>query len=1109
MRLTALLVFTAIIQSHATAVAQSVTISGKDMPLKTIFTEIEKQTGYVVFSSNEVFLNAHPVTVRISAMPLADALGVIMKDQPIWYFLDAKSIFLFPENKPAPVAVPQEEPRVKGLVRDTLGRVLYGATVVNQRTKKSVMTDAGGAFEIEAKADDVLGFSFIGFESQLVNVRGRNTVIVLLSNKNSSLDETVVIAYGTTTRRFSTGNITSIKAAEIEKQPVQNPLLALQGRVPGLFIQQQSGYEHGPIRIEVRGRNSINPRFSTDPLFIIDGVPLTVLNLPGARNPAEGETLVSTGLDQVSMSPAGGQNPLYNMNPSDIESIEVLKDADATAIYGSRGSNGVILITTKKGAPGKTRIKVDYSQGVRFVTRRWDMLNTQEYLAMRREAFANKGLTPSPLPGTAAYAADLFAWDTTRYTDWQDYAWGRMGTWNKAQVDISGGTASTNFRIAGGYGRTSDITARSGINQNASLSFSLQHQGSDKRFKLQLTANYGYSDINVRGVGSGPNTSTLPPHAPEAFDEAGRLNFVAWKAGGKTNPFDDLIQPYNSSTNSLQSGLQLSYNIAPRLNAMVNLGYNQNFSNQTRLTPIASIDTTGSTKTGTAAFANTRATNFLVEPQLDYSLDVASGKGRLSVLAGGTFQSNNTNGIRITGTGYTNDALIGSISNANGIASYDRAGQYKYAGVFARIGFRWADRYMLNLNARRDGSSRFGPGNQFGNFGSIGAAWILSEEAAIRSLLPEAISFLKLRGSYGITGSDAAGDYQFVSQWGNLAPKLFPYNGISPLTPQIQPNPYLQWETNRKAEIALEMGFLNDRLNMGVSYYRNQCGNQLVDYPTPLYTGFSSVTANLPAEVLNYGWEGTVGGYVVHGRKFSWRADFNISANRNKLLSYPNIEETPYYDQYIIGEPLSLKFLYHLIGVDPETGKYMYEDYNHDGKITKTDGVQPGSGEDDRYIRVNTRPKFGGGLNNQITYKNWMFSFFFEFTKKMATNYLGGVPGTSANIPRWLYENRWQYPGHMAAAPALTTTGDLTYSNFNLSDANYTDASYIRLRTVALSWSLPEKIAKAAKLTRAAVNLNAQNLFTFTKYQGLDPDVTNFGGMPPVRTITAGLSCTF
>lgn len=1113
MRLTALLICAAIIQGHATVVAQSVTISGKDMPLKTIFTEIERQTGYVVFGSNEVLKDARPVTVRIHAMPLPDALGVILKGQPVKFFIDAKSIFLFPDDKPAPVPaaapVVQEEPRVKGLVRDTLGRPLYGATIVNLRTNKSVMSDPGGAYEIEARANDQLGFSFVGYERQLEAVRSRGMIIVIMKQTNSSLDETVVIAYGTTTRRFATGNVTSIKAAEIEKQPIQNPLMALQGRVPGLLIQQQTGYEHGPIRMEIRGRSSVNPNFSTDPLIIIDGVPLTVLQVNSPTAPEPGRSVVSSGMDQSSISPARGQNPLYNMNPNDIESMEVLKDADATAIYGSRGANGVILITTKKGAPGKTRVKVDYSQGVRFVTRKWDMLNSEEYVAMRREAFANKGIEASPVPGTPGYAADLAVYDTTRYTDWQKYIWGNAGKWNRAQVDVSGGNATTNFRVAGGYGRTTDVTTRSGANQNASVSLALQHQGSDKRFKMQLTTNYGYSQIGIVNISGGASASALPPIGPAVLDEAGRLNIREWEAGGRQYPFITLLRPYTSNTNSLQSGLQLSYNISKGLNAMVNLGYNQNTAEQTSITPIASLDTTGSVKTGSAGFGHTKVTNLLIEPQLDYQLDVAGGKGRLTALLGGTFQSNKTTSGRMTGEGYTNDALIGSINNAARISAYDRSGQYKYAGVFARVGFRWAEKYILNLNVRRDGSSRFGPGNQFGNFGSVGAAWIMSEERAIRAFLPEAVSFVKLRGSFGITGSDAVGDYQFVSQWGNLSPRFQPYNGISPLGPQIQPNPYLQWEEKQKLEGALEMGFLNDRLSLGVSFYRDQCGNQLTRFPTPDFTGFSSVMANLPAEVLNYGWEVTAGGYVVHGKNFSYRADFNISANRNKLLSYPNIEESPYYDQYFVGEPLSLRFAYHLLGVNPQTGKYEYEDYNKDGKITKEDGVPPGTGLDDRYIRINIAPRFLGGLNNQFTYKRLMFTFFLEFTKKMAPNSLASTPGTAANIPRWQYENRWRYPGHEAPAPALTTTSDVTYSNFQFSDAYITDASYIRMRTVALSYSLPDRIVNAAKIARAAVNLNAQNLFTFTKYQGLDPDVTSFGGMPPLRTITAGVTVSF
>lgn len=1098
---------------HVSAVAssQKITIKETNAPLKKVLGQIERQSGYLLFYDDGLLEGVVNISVNLKDATIENALDEILKGSDLVYRIVEKNVVIKRRELliSSLLSVAADTTiTISGFIRNEKGRPLHAATIQVRGITRGTATDQDGRFLLrQVPPKSTLIVSCIGHVSEEVIV-GKDLVLnITLKEFADNLDETVVMAYGTTTKRYTTGNITSIKAADIEKQPIQNPLMALQGRVPGLVINQQSGHEHGPVMVEIRGRNSVNPMFTSDPLYIIDGVPLTVLDLGATQQRQQGFNAISRGIDQSGMSPSGGQSPLFNMNPSDIQSIEILKDADATAIYGSRGANGVIIITTKKGKAGKNRLDVDFTQGVRFVTRKWEMLNTQEYVAMRREAFKNDGLTPRGTPG-AGYAPDLFSWDTTRYTDWQKYVWGNTGQWQRAQASLSGGTSQTSYRVAGGYNRSTDITTRSGANEGASLSFNISSQSMNQRFRMSLIGNYSHTSVNMTSVPGGTLIASLAPNAPAVFDEEGKPNWAAWRAAGSF-PFAQLLVPYNSKTNLLQSNLQLSYNIIPGLDAKLSLGYNNTANDQTRLTPIASLDpTTLGAKTGSAQFGSNRINNWIIEPQLEYS-GVVFGKGKLTMLAGGTVQSNKTNGMRITGEGYTDDNLLGSISNAVSVTGVEHAGQYKYAGAFARIGMRWDNRYVINLNGRRDGSSRFGAGNQFGNFGSVGAAWILSEESWMEKILPDAISFVKLRSSYGITGSDAVRDYQFISQWGNLSPNLLPYHGISPLTPQIQPNPDFHWQVNRKLEAALDLGFLRDRINLSVSYYRNRCDNQLVSYPTGLYTGFSSVVANLPADVLNTGWEGTINAQIIDKKKFSWRADFNISTNRNKLLAYPNIEQSPYYDTYIIGQPINLRYAFHLIGVDPATGKYQYEDYNKDGEIKDVRGIPPGTGADDRFVRLDTRPEFFGGINNQFTYGNWQFTAFLEFTRKLGFNYLNGTPGIMANISRYQYENRWVNPGDVTIVPKLTTAGDISYTRFGTSDAYFTDASFIRLRTVALSYTLPQKIASKARMSRLAINLNAQNLFTITGYKGLDPDVTQFGSMPPLRTITAGISCSF
>ena len=1113
------LLLSAYITVEAQTAGKTISLSVKNAPLKEVLDKANKQTGVFFLAPRNVYNDAKPVTITVSNVSLNTFLNQVLANQPITWRMEDNTVFLSAKkvNKEQP-----KEPNVKeGSLKDSVISV-YGAVTadgapvagvsmkVKNQVKGTITNDAGVYFLADVPLNSLLTVSCMGFKPREIPMSDNGLLNIELERTVNSLDETVVIAYGTTTKRFATGNVISVKAAEIQKQPIQNPLLALQGRVPGMVLSQQSGYDRGAVKIEIRGRNSLNPFITGDPLILVDGVALTVLDLTSNAVYKPGETAVSRGLDQTRMSQgAGGISPLYNFNPSDIESIDVLKDADATAIYGSRGANGVILITTKKGKPGKTTFGVNFSQGVSFVTRQWDMLNTQQYIAMRKEALKNDGLTPSQVPGSPGYAPDLFTLDSTRYTNWQKYIWGRTGNWTNAQTAVSGGTQQTTFRLSGAYGRTSDITTHSGANQNASVGYSITNQSRDQRFMMTFNGSYNFSSANTINVGLGPQTTAMPPNAPAVFDKQGNLNYKEWRAAGLTIPFSGLLTPNDSKNKSLFSSLALQYKLYKGLELKINLGYNNLNNTQTALNPIASQDPYTSIKrAGTRTVGNSNSTNWSIEPQLAYNTQIKR-KGELTILAGGTLQSAITGATTTTGFGFVNDALLGSFANAATLNVTDNYAEYKYTGVFGRILLNWDKKYVLNLNARRDGSSRFGPGNQFGNFGSVGGAWLVSQESWMKRALPAFFSLIKLRGSYGTTGSDPTADYKFLTQWGNIDPNLLAYNGVVPLASQLQFNPNFHWEVNRQGEVAMDLGFFDERLTLNISRYYKLGHDQLVDYLTPNYTGFSSVLANLPAKVQNKGWEGILTFQVFGKTGFSWNTGFNISKNNNKLLSYPKLDESPYRGRYIVGEPISQTYLFHLKGVDPATGKYQYEDINHDGSIKRVEGVIPGTGGDDRYIRMPTAPDFTGGFNNQFAYKNLSLSVMMEFQRKMGVNALAPGYTSILNMPLWSYENRWTTPGQESKAPAVTTKNGPDSYNFNDSDGSYTDASYIRIKTVALSYNLPQQLLKRIKMERLAINVNAQNLFTITKYKGLDPDVTSFGSMPPVRTITAGFSCTF
>jgi TonB-linked SusC/RagA family outer membrane protein len=821
----------------------------------------------------------------------------------------------------------------------------------------------------------------------------------------------------------------------------------------------------------------------------VDGVPLTILDLnQGSSYGGGSQGVIQSGI----FSPANGQSPFFNINPSDIESIEILKDADATAIYGSRGSNGVILITTKKGKAGKTKVDVNVYDGLDEAPRYYQMLNTRQYVAMREEALNNDGL-----PIDVNNAPDLTVWDTTRYTNWQKYLWGHLGRQTNAEASLSGGDARTTFRIGAGYLRQTEIMTFNGANQRGSLDLNINHSSINQRFKIAITGSY--SIVSSDQINE-PNAITLPPNAPAVFDNKGNLNYNGWSPLNFNFPFGSFLQPYTTRTNLLNSNMVLSYEIIKGLVVRVNLGYNNIVTNQSLLTPIASQDPSQD-PLGSAFLGSTFVHNVILEPQAEYNRFI--GKGKFSALAGASKQTNETSAELLEGNGYTNDALLSSVGNAPINNATNLGSEYKYEAVFGRLNYIWDNKIILNVNGRRDGSSKFGPGRQFGNFGSVGAAYIFTEENWFKRYAPF-LSFGKLRGSYGTVGGDQVGNYAYLSQWSYGRGV---YNGSQPLTPLGHTDSLLQWQVNKKAEVALDLSFLKDRLNFEVAWYQNRCNDQLVNFPTPAFTGFTFVTENSPADVENYGWEFVANGKVLQTERFTMTLKFTMGINRNKLIGYPNLALSPYAGTYFIGKSLGVRRLLHYTGIDPQTGQYSFADKNHDGQITYD---YSGQTSDDSYFYDMT-PKYDGGFTTDFTYRNWNLNVFFYFKRQLGTSAYGSLdaPGDQTNQPVSVL-NRWQKPGDVTNTPKFTTIQPASFPNYAyLSDASICDASFIRLQNLALSYSFGAKLLQKTGIGNCKIFVQGKNLFLITKYKGIDPELFSFSAPPLPRTIVTGIFCTF
>lgn len=1108
-KLSALFILIACLQVSARTEAQRVSISLKDSPLERLFTEIEHRTNYVFFYDVAALRDTR-VTVRVKDATVDEVLAQALQGMPLSYTIHDRTVFIKGEQVNKPISATPNEPGVgpaaiSGVVRAEDGKPLAGATVYIRKLNRHGITDTKGEFILKdvPNGEYKVEISYVGYETftTIITVADHEArVMAAMKVSSNSLDETVIKGYYNTTNRLNTGNVTTVKGEDIRKQPVTDPILALEGQVPGLYIQQTSGVPGAYSTVRIRGQNSIANSTgklitANDPLYIVDGVPIGSASLTN--------TFFGGGV--VGNATAGGAigqglSPFNNLNPSDIESIEVLKDADATAIYGSRGANGVILITTKKGRSGQTRVDMNVYTGQAKVTRRFDLLNTQQYLAMRHEAFANDGKTP----GLTDYDING-AWDTTRYTDWQKVLIGNTASFTNAQLGISGGNSNTQFVLGGGYSNQGTVYPGNYSDQKASAHINLTHSSEDQKFHIQFTTNYISDKSNL------PSTDLtskviLAPDAPAIYNAAGNLNWQI-KNGTPTwqNPLAYTVQQANARTNNLISNLNAGYFLLHDLELKSSFGYTHTQLNQTNLTPATFYappnDNLPTNRTN--YYAMTDVQTWIIEPQLNYHKGI--GKAAIDVLAGTTFQENVSQSIGHVAFGFASDALIpnpaaATSNNLNG----NTYTQYHYNALFGRIGFNWEEKYLLNITGRRDGSSRFGPGKQFGNFGAVGAGWVFSKERFIQNTI-SFLSFGKLRISYGTTGNDQIQDYQFLSTY---TPVTSSYQNITGLNPTQLTNPDFAWERVNKLEGGLELGFLKNRINLTGSYYRNWSDNQLVGYPLPTLTGFSSVQYNLPAVVQNTGVEITLNTVNVRSANFTWSSSANFTIPRNKLVSFLNIQNTPYKSTYTVGESLFIqKSLYQYTGVDPQTGLYTFNDVDKDGKLSSADYVP-------------TQPitqKYYGGILNSFKYNGFQLDIFVQFVKQLGYNYNkyfiypGFFSGGLSNQPTYVLK-RWQKLGDNAniekftqgAGAALTAAANAR----NTSNYSIVDASFIRVKNASLSYQLPRYLLQKIHIQNIRIYVQCQNLFTITKYQGSDPETGGLG-LPPLRMIVGGLQVTF
>ncbi|MCD0488096.1 TonB-dependent receptor [Pedobacter sp. MC2016-14] len=1090
MRITTIFMFGIMMQVAASSSAQKISINKRNADLESVFKSIREQSGYDFVFDLKVMETAKPVTVNLRDVSVSEVLDVCFANQMLTYAIEDKTVMVSKKSFVGKILNYFQSIDVSGKVLDESGNPLPGVSIRVKGTDKVILSRANGGFYLNVENENaILVFSFVGYKTKELNARAK--MEFRMETDPAKLDEVMVIGYGTTTKRVSTGSQTGITAKDIERQPVTNVLQALQGRMPGVAITQTNGLPGAGINVQIRGINSIGK--GNVPLYIIDGVPFLSTPISGAAS-VTGTPAASVGL--AATSAEGQTSPMNIINPSDIESIDVLKDADATAIYGSRGANGVILITTKKGRAGKTQFSVNANTGMSKVANYVELLSTDEYLALRRKAFANN-------PAAVMAGNVDLTWDPNVNQNFPKILLGNTARTHDITSNISGGDVLTNFYLSGTFHRETNIYPGEQAYQRGGAHLNFNHSSSDQKFSLSVSSTYSADQNDITITELANYAYVLPPNFP-LYNADGSLYF----ASGFNNPLAFLLQSNDARGSNFVTNLGLKYTIIKGLNISSTLGYGKTDMRTNSVRPLASYALSATRTSGSVIESYVYSNNYIFEPQLTYKS--ALWKGNLEALVAGSWQFRQSKiPYSLNATDFLSDDFLSDIGSARTKTVSSGSNEYKYASVFGRLNYNVLNKYIANMSFRRDGSSRFGPNNRFGNFGAVGAAWVFSEENLLKNKFSW-FSFGKLRGSYGIVGSDEIGNYAYYDSYTS---DPYVYNGSTGLQPSRLANNNYKWEETKKLEVAIELGFFKDRLSLTAATYRNRTSNQLLEFPISTQAGFPGFSSNLGAVLQNSGTEFSLNSTNIQKKDFKWTSAFNISKNRNKLVAFPNIEKTAYYTRYVVGKPLSVLYALQFAGMSPTTGLPTYADLNGSGTIS-TGFVDTGRG--DQYYVGTAYPKFFGGLTNSITYKGINLDFTFQFVKQLsktliaATNYPPGYPyNAAASVMRDYLALGSQ--DQLVTQDARSVQGSAAYTaflNYALSDQVFVDASFIKLKNASLSYAIPAKLLSKINAQNLRVYVQGQNLFTITKYKGYDPE-SQGAATPPLRTISAGLQLTF
>lgn len=1070
------------VHSYAQNISLSVQVEQKTVA--EVLEIIEKQSDYHFFYNNKLINTSHKVSINVKGTNLSAILDNLFAGTDIQYRIVDKDVILSLRSVDSRN---QTGRKITGMVKDgATGEPIIGANVIVKGTSIGNITDTKGQFELENVSNDaIIQISYIGYKSQEVAVKNKRVITVSLMENTEDLEEVVVVGYGVMRKSDLTGSVGSVKSDMIKKQAVSSFDQGLQGKVAGVQVIAASGSPGGVVDIRIRGGNSLTS--GNQPLYVIDGYPVTAGGSAGGSG--------------------AGQNPLATLNPGDIESMEILKDASATSIYGSRGANGVILITTKRGKQGKTTVTYDGYVGFQQVAKRLDMMNAREWATLANEGAATDG-RPAYYPNPSNPALYPAIDQLGEGTDWQDQIF-RTAPIHSHNISVNGGSENTKFSVVASYFSQDGVVKNQDFNR-----FSFRNNIDTKISKVvSLSTNFTvsrvFANIGRENGDGGGNTSVInaalvmPPTVPIYDPQTGeyiRMNYLTGSSA-VPNPVPYVNHLKDKGTiDRILASADLTFNIIDGLTLKVSGG--ADMSSALREVYEPKETNTGYNANGIAQQQNRRSNSYSNENVLTYIKKL--NEHSLNVMLGTSLLYDESKTSSMTARDFISD--IYEYNNLDAGAQWDKpsTGRSKSTllSAFGRINYVWKDRYLFTLTGRADGSSKFGANNKWAFFPSVAAAWRVSQESFMKNIAW--ISNLKIRGSWGVTGNQNIASYSSQEKMNTY---VYPIGGTTRvgIGAGNMPNPDLKWETTAITDIGVDFGVLDNRINFTADYYYKKTTDLLWNISVPLTTGFGSVLKNI-GSLENKGLELSISADISDG-PFKWNTMLNWSTNKNKVLDIPGYIPT---QQGTIsghlkvngswlepGLPVGVWNLLKTTGVmrteqewkdAPRVADSSFDNVGDMGFYDKSGDGKISFGED-RMIVGDPNPDFIFGWTNNFTYKDFDLSIYINGSVgndiynvlRAETN----ISSTWGNQRKELLD-RWTPTNPNGKYPRAHV---LVNQNMLQSDFLIEDGSYLRVQNVTLGYNVP----KVAFLRSLRVYVTAQNLFTITGYSGYNPEVNSQG----------------